>query len=209
VADLILTTLPGYCLVILLHRIARRQQLQGSTSPGERESSKIRNVYERRAAQCAPGGGFCPSCWCRVERCACIEPPPEVAAAVPHRVLIYCHYKEYMKLSNTGALLLSALPPGQARLYVCGIPEQDEEMMGELETCQDSSFVLYPSKNSQTFEDLAASLRRHSHPRRRLLDPRTWFPFFRRKSMRNHAEADKPWTGEQDGPAPPQPGAWV
>lgn len=145
-------------------RMARRSQLQGSVSPLERERLKVVSSYSARAAKAVPGGTVCPSCWCKNEVCACMPSARGATEGLHHRVLIYCHYKEYLKLSNTGALLLGILPPGQASLYVCGVPEHDEAFKAELQRSQGSSFVLYPSPESKSEQPTLPPHPRVSNP---------------------------------------------
>jgi hypothetical protein len=108
------------------------------------------SMAKRRAKLAS--GECCAGCWLPRASCICEESSAALIAGMPHRVILYCHHKEFGKVapssrcakpparrrgvrppraprpcqvSNTGGLLLSVLPPPLARVLVAGLPDDE------------------------------------------------------------------------------------
>ena len=109
--------------------------------PQQRAVASIRRSLEFRKAEMS--GKICQRCWAPLSDCVCCSADEDVFASMPHRIIIYLHYKEFGRFSNTGALLLSAFP-NQTELIVAGLPEEEERLRGLLLQAPSSAMILWP-----------------------------------------------------------------
>ncbi|KAJ1466581.1 hypothetical protein T484DRAFT_1922209 [Baffinella frigidus] len=111
------------------------------------------SVAQRRATMTS--GSFCPGCWLPTDStrlrkttaslCICEPTLPNLASIMPHRLIIYCHYKEFGRISNTGGLLQSVLPPPFTEVYIAGLPEDEAALDVRLSTNPGDVIVFWPT----------------------------------------------------------------
>ena len=97
----------------------------------------------------------CPACWLRVYECycSCLKPLP---GEVPYidSIIIYYHFKELGRSSNTAHLLPLLLPHRQCRTITYGDSEPEAELMRQIVLEQQAgkprTCIMYPSKDSPT-----------------------------------------------------------
>jgi DTW domain-containing protein YfiP len=116
--------------------------------------------------------GFqCPKCWLIKRVCICENMPKDVK--LKNNVIIYMHFKEFGRSSNTGLDLTNACP--NAKLLLCGIPEDEKTLHDVMYkksdehkdstnadrelTFNENTFVLFPSNDSVTAQEFLDRLR--------------------------------------------------
>lgn len=110
----------------------------------------------------------CLSCWHdRVQRCICASVQP-LSLALPVRVLVLMHHKEYLRASDDAKLLLMMLPPDRARLFIFGRPGDLEALQSELDEDSGHSMVLWPGDGALTVAQWQRGAAPHGSPWQRM-----------------------------------------
>jgi len=86
---------------------------------------------------------ICLKCWTKLTGCIC---GLVKKTNFRHNFLLYMHYKEFGRQTNTGKIL--GISSENARIFLSGIPEEEAEMLSILKNNPKNSFVLFPSLNS-------------------------------------------------------------
>jgi DTW domain-containing protein len=120
---------------------------------GDRESMTAkRGIYSHQMD--AIRRGRCMECWMMPEFCLCGKFTP---AVIPHKLVVYYHFKEVYRSSNTGKVMLNTL--NDVEYYIRGV--NDSDWLKQLEETKPSNvLVLFPLKNhsitvSEYLEQLA------------------------------------------------------
>jgi len=99
---------------------------------------------------------LCRRCWIMNKDCICDQVKRILPSQFQHRLIIYMHFKEYSRSSNTGALPQACLDPSHISVFVKGIPSHDSQVM---QLCSEpNTFLFFPSSNSITIPEFMKSL---------------------------------------------------
>jgi DTW domain-containing protein YfiP len=105
---------------------------------------------------------LCRRCWLINEVCICSQAKPIHPSQFQHRLIIYMHYIEYARSSNTGALPQVCMSSENIKVLVKGIPSDDCEM--EKICLEPNTFVFFPSEHAITFPELIEMTSVHHNP---------------------------------------------
>eukprot|EP01129_Flabellula_baltica_P003212 TRINITY_DN13025_c0_g1_i1.p1 TRINITY_DN13025_c0_g1~~TRINITY_DN13025_c0_g1_i1.p1 ORF type:complete len:275 (+),score=49.05 TRINITY_DN13025_c0_g1_i1:185-1009(+) len=96
---------------------------------------------------------FCSNCWHVVECCMCsyVE-NSDVRFQASY--IVYTHYKEFGRTSNTGRFL-ELVSPSSFRIVYCGDIDGEQDIIDSMKNDPTHCFILYPGNDSITFEELA------------------------------------------------------
>jgi DTW domain-containing protein YfiP len=94
---------------------------------------------------------LCRKCWLINNDCICNQVIPITQSQFPHRLIIYMHFKEYARSSNTGALPQVCMGPSNVKILVKGIPKDD--FLFEQICLEPNTFIFFPSTHSTTFPE--------------------------------------------------------
>jgi DTW domain-containing protein YfiP len=94
---------------------------------------------------------LCRKCWLINNDCICNQAIPITQSQFPHRLIIYMHFKEYARSSNTGALPQVCMGPSNVKILVKGIPKDD--FLFEQICFEPNTFIFFPSTHSTTFPE--------------------------------------------------------
>jgi len=101
--------------------------------------------------------GFCLNCWLKKEFCLCGKVPTFTIEKC--NLLVFVHYKEYLRSSNTGILAAVACP--QVQLFVSG-RQEDEKKLAELITDNiHDTFALFPDDKAITITEFCEQRKLH------------------------------------------------
>jgi len=100
---------------------------------------------------------WCEACWLLKTACVCdnfaaLGPPPSLEG---HQVVVYMHYKEYKRASNTGNLATTLLG---AERFLFGIDKEDQNFSENLKDSHFAPCVLFPSLDAVDLEEWKESL---------------------------------------------------
>eukprot|EP00761_Pharyngomonas_kirbyi_P011631 gb/GECH01011657.1/.p1 GENE.gb/GECH01011657.1/~~gb/GECH01011657.1/.p1 ORF type:complete len:309 (+),score=45.03 gb/GECH01011657.1/:1-927(+) len=114
-------------------------------------SEKIMLATERRIGfwlDFANKNNSCLQCWIKRDACLCDSLP---LFYPKHRVLVYMHYKEFFRSSNSGKLLLNCLK--NSELFISGLESHENRLQNIVDKEGDRTFILYPSADAISLED--------------------------------------------------------
>lgn len=95
---------------------------------------------------------LCRQCWIMNKDCICRHAKRVAPSQFQHRLVVYMHFKEYSRSSNTGALPQVCLDGSNISVFVKGIPSHDSQVM---QICSEpNTFVFFPSSHSITTSEL-------------------------------------------------------
>lgn len=92
-----------------------------------------------------PNIRYCPKCWLVERACICDSLKP---IQTKHHYIVWLHYKECWRTTNTGTLLPQSCQ--SSRLLIYGKPEDDAEMDRIFAEEGDRTVILFPTSNSIT-----------------------------------------------------------
>ena len=125
--------------------------VSNSTVLEEQASASLARRLEAQANRC-------PRCWHdREQRCICSR-CSAVKLALPVRVLVLMHHKEYYRASDDAKLLLMQLPPDQAKLFIFGQTGALESLIAEINSDPVHSMMLWPGDGALTVQQFASAL---------------------------------------------------
>jgi DTW domain-containing protein YfiP len=106
----------------------------------------------------AANGHRCARCWHdRAQKCICARLAP-LATALPIKVLILMHHKEFLRAGDDAKLLLAmASPPERAELFVFGRAGDLARLYDELAIDPPHTLMLWPADDAITIDELVAS----------------------------------------------------
>eukprot|EP01130_Rhizamoeba_saxonica_P005873 TRINITY_DN2324_c0_g1_i2.p1 TRINITY_DN2324_c0_g1~~TRINITY_DN2324_c0_g1_i2.p1 ORF type:complete len:237 (-),score=44.00 TRINITY_DN2324_c0_g1_i2:293-940(-) len=93
---------------------------------------------------------FCPDCWHVLECCLC-QSIQNVYIHFRNNIYIYMHHREYGRGSNTAKFFSMVT---NAKLVICGHPDQEPAFLNEIQQNIDNTFILYPHQNSFTYSEI-------------------------------------------------------
>eukprot|EP01120_Amphizonella_sp_Union-15-10_P003454 TRINITY_DN13875_c0_g1_i1.p1 TRINITY_DN13875_c0_g1~~TRINITY_DN13875_c0_g1_i1.p1 ORF type:complete len:321 (+),score=53.29 TRINITY_DN13875_c0_g1_i1:42-1004(+) len=92
---------------------------------------------------------FCGNCWLKKQICICngIQ-----KFSTKNRLLLFLHYKEYMRSSNTGVLTVLGNPESST-LYLSGKLEDEKALKDQIEKHPHDTFILFPEPKAITLSE--------------------------------------------------------
>lgn len=141
----------GHAAATALVQELMNSGVSNSTVLEEQASASLARRLEAQANRC-------PRCWHdREQRCICSR-CSAVKLALPVRVLVLMHHKEYYRASDDAKLLLMQLPPNQAKLFIFGQTGALESLIAEINSDPVHSMMLWPGDGALTVQQFASAL---------------------------------------------------
>ena len=105
---------------------------------------------------------LCSRCWHdQAQRCICHH-LGHLQTALPAKVLVLMHHKEYLKAGDDAKLLLAMLPADRTELYVFGRRGDLARLQAELRVDPAHTLILWPGNDALTVEEFVERLPRTS-----------------------------------------------
>lgn len=151
-----LTAFLGYQLQKSIQEYFRVKQLENQYISG------FSNMYEFSQNQNKDRLGYmqarsrCMTCWLCPENCMCNAIDYKATTSTVE-VIVYMHWRELYRSSNTGKLLLMLIP--NAKLMIYGNKECDKEMMRLMADNSTPLYILFPSSDASDLKEVKNSIK--------------------------------------------------
>jgi DTW domain-containing protein YfiP len=136
----------------------------GEVELAGREALEVASTYEAKLASIKGKHQYCSTCWLPLPVCCCQTLSAEQKSALqtlqerqPVEISLYMHVKEFLRKSNTGALIQCAHPLLPTSIYIAGYPPHEEELQRRILRPHTACCVVFPSSNSVSINAFVAA----------------------------------------------------